>query len=359
MSSRRQFLWGLGLAIGTIVLLLHYLGNILAPFALAMLLAFLANPTVDWMCRHHFPRTLATILSFLVIFLIGTGLVLLVIPIIEQEGVELARALANYLPLWNTTAIPWIRSHLGLDVSSFSHLILSLKLHLHSLPGLTGPIFDWISRSGVFLVGLMFDLFLVPILTFYLLRDWNRLLLKAPKLAPPAYRQQLIETAREVNHVLSAFFRGQILVMVALAVSYTLGLTLVGLHVALLVGCFAGLMSFVPYLGFFSGLLVACIAMVIQGGGGIGLLAVLAVFAIGEGLESFVYIPWLIGGRTHLHPVTVIFAILAGGTLFGFVGVLLAVPVAAVGQVVLRLVLAQVYTDPLSETPLLPPSRSK
>jgi predicted PurR-regulated permease PerM len=348
MSSRPQFLWSLGLAVGIIVLLLHFLGNILAPFALAALLAFLANPAVDWMCRHHFPRTVATILSFLAIFLVGTGLVLLVVPIIEQEGIELAHALANYLPLWNTTAMPWIRTHLGIDVSSFSHLILSLRLHLHSLPRLTGPLFDWISRSGVFLAGLLFDLILVPIVTFYLLRDWNRLLSKAPELVPPSYRQRSIEIAQEVNHVLSAFFRGQILVMVALAITYTLGLAIVGLHVALLVGCFAGLMSFVPYLGFFSGLLVAGIAMVIQGGGGIGLLAVLAIFAVGECLESFVYIPWFIGGRTHLHPVTVIFAILAGGALFGFVGVLLAVPVAAVSQVVLRMVLSHLYRTPTS-----------
>jgi predicted PurR-regulated permease PerM len=356
MSSHRSFFWGFWLVLGISVLLLHYLGTILTPFAVAALLAFLANPSVDWMCRHHCPRTLATVLSFVVIFLTGTGLVLLVIPITEQEGIELTHSLANYLPLWNTAAVPWIRTHFGIDVSSFSHLIQSLKLHLHSLPGLTRPVFDWISRSGLFLAQLLFDFLLIPILTFYLLRDWNQLIGKVPNLVPPLYRQTLIEAAREINHVLGAFFRGQLLVMVALAISYTVGLSIAGLHVALLVGCFAGLMSFVPYLGFFSGLLVACVAMVIQGGGGIGLLAVLIVFAVGEGLESFVYIPWFVGGRTHLHPVTVIFAILAGGALFGFTGVLLAVPVAAVGQVLLRMALTHIYADPASETPVSPTS---
>ncbi len=355
MSIRRQFVWGFCLIAGIGALLLHYLGSILVPFAVAALLAYLANPAVDRMSRHHIPRSVGTMVSFIVIFLAGTGLVLLVIPIIEQEGIELIRALANYLPVWNTAAVPWIRTHLGVDVSSFSHIIQSLKLHLRSLPGLTRPIFDWISRSGAFLANVLFDLLLVPILTFYLLRDWNLLLAKAPGLVPPFYRPTLIKTTREVNRVLGAFFRGQLLVMVALAISYTIGLTIAGLHVALLVGCFAGLMSFVPYLGFFSGLLVACVAMVIQGGGGMGLLAVLIVFAVGEGLESFVYIPWFIGGRTHLHPVAVIFAILAGGALFGFVGVLLAVPVAAVGQVLLHETLARVYGDPDSGIPASSP----
>lgn len=330
---------GVLLGIVAIILILHYLGTILIPFVIAALLAFLTNPAVRWMVAHHLPRTLATSFGFIGILVVAAGLVLLIIPLVEQEGVELARAVANYLPLWNAQAVPWIRDHLGVDVSTFSHLIQSLRLHLHALRGLTTPLLGWVTRSGLFLLGLAFDIVLIPILTFYLLKDWDNLVTRCGATVPELYRTGTFRVVGEINKVLSAFFRGQLLVMVALALSYTLGLSLIGLHVALLIGCFAGLMSFVPYLGFFSGLILALLAMFLQGGGALGLVDVCVVFTIGECLESFVYIPFFIGGRTHLHPVVVIFAILAGGALFGFVGVLLAVPGAAVVAVLLREIL--------------------
>ncbi|EQD41110.1 protein belonging to Uncharacterized protein family UPF0118, partial [mine drainage metagenome] len=150
-------------------------------------------------------------------------------------------------------------------------------------------------------MGILFDIILIPILTFYLLKDWDHLVERCVTEIPEPYRTPAIRVGGEINKVLSAFFRGQLLVMAALALSYTLGLSLIGLHVALLIGCFAGLMSFVPYLGFFSGLILALLAMFLQGGGPLGLISVCIVFLIGEGLESFVYIPFFIGGRTHLH----------------------------------------------------------
>ena len=336
MSSDRNWPWLPLLATALIVLALHYLGSMLIPFVIAALLAFLANPGVRWMVRHHIPRTLATCCSFVVIFLIAGGMVLLIVPLVEQEGIQLVHAFANYLPLWDTQAVPWVRNHFGVDVSTFSHLIHGLKLHLHAIRRITTPILGWVTRSGLFLAGLLFDIILIPILTFYMLRDWDRLMDRAVTGFPEKYRSTAIRLGREVNKVLGAFFRGQLFVMVALAFSYTLGLSLLGLHVALLIGCFAGLMSFVPYLGFISGLVLALLAMFLQGGGALDLIGVIVVFTAGECLESFVYIPFFIGGRTHLHPVAVIFAILAGGTLFGFAGVLLAVPCAAVLSVLMQ-----------------------
>ncbi|MHB1544372.1 MAG: AI-2E family transporter [Gammaproteobacteria bacterium] len=336
MSCKRTWLVFFLLVIVLVALLLHFLGSMLIPFVIAALLAFLANPAVRWMVSHHIPRTLATSFSFIVILLAAGGLVLLIIPLIEQEGVELLHAISNYLPLWNSQAVPWIRNHFGVDVSTFSHLVQSLKLHLHSIRRLTTPLLGWVTRSSLFLVGILFDMILIPILTFYLLKDWDHLVERCVIELPESYRTPTVRLGGEIDKVLSAFFRGQLLVMAALALSYTLGLSLIGLHVALLIGCFAGLMSFVPYLGFFSGVILALLAMFLQGGGPLDLLGVLIVFAVGEGLESFVYIPFFIGGRTHLHPVAVIFAILAGGTLFGFVGVLLAVPCAAVLSVLIR-----------------------
>ena len=354
MPAKRAWL-GLSLLLAAlVVLVLHYLGGMLTPFVIAALLAFLANPAVQWMVRHHIPRTLATILSFMVILLGVGGLLLLIIPLIEQEGVELLHAFSNYHPLWNTQTVPWIREHFGVDLSTFSHLVQSLKLHLNSIRRLTTPLLGWVTRSSLFLAGVLFDIVLIPILTFYLLRDWDRLIGYGVAGLPEPVRAPVMRLGAEINKVLSAFFRGQLLVMAALAVSYTSGLSLIGLHAALLIGCFAGLMSFVPYLGFFSGLILALLAMFLQGGGALDLISVLIVFTVGEGLESFVYIPFFIGGRTHLHPVAVIFAILAGGTLFGFVGVLLAVPCAAVLSVLIREAMKRFYRTYSQDMPSSP-----
>ncbi|MCK5091443.1 MAG: AI-2E family transporter, partial [Gammaproteobacteria bacterium] len=192
------------------------------------------------------------------------------------------------------------------------------------------------STSGLALVGGFASLVLVPVVTFYLLRDWDILMSRIRGLIPKQSEERFVQIARESDEVLGSFIRGQLLVMLALGLVYTTGLKLVGLELALLIGLLAGLVSFVPYLGFIIGILSAGIAVIVQTQDVIQLLPVLAVFGVGQLLESFLLTPWLVGDRIGLHPVAVIFAILAGGQLFGFFGILLALPVAAVVAVLLR-----------------------
>jgi predicted PurR-regulated permease PerM len=180
------------------------------------------------------------------------------------------------------------------------------------------------------------NLLVAVVVTFYLMRDWDRLMERLRALLPRRSEAIIVRLAGQSDEVLGAFLRGQLLVMLALGLIYSLGLSIIGLDFALLIGLVAGLISFVPYLGTIVGVLTALIAALIQFQEPIYLLYVGLVFGVGQVLEGMVLTPWLVGDRIGLHPVAVIFAVLAGGQLFGFVGVLLALPVAAVAAVLLR-----------------------
>jgi len=193
-----------------------------------------------------------------------------------------------------------------------------------------------LGSSGMTLLHWVTNLMLIPVLTFYLLRDWDDLVARIHEMLPRPIEATVARLARESDQVLGAFLRGQLSVMLALGVIYSVGLSLIGLDFALLIGMLAGLLSFVPYMGFVVGLLSAGFAVLMQTHEVLQLVPVLIVFGVGQLIEGMVLTPWLVGDRIGLHPVAVIFAVLAGGQLFGFIGVLLALPVAAVLAVVVR-----------------------
>jgi predicted PurR-regulated permease PerM len=174
------------------------------------------------------------------------------------------------------------------------------------------------------------------VVTFYLLRDWDLMVERVHRMVPRRIEPTVARLAREVDQVLGAFVRGQLTVMLALGLIYGVGLTVIGLSVGPLIGMIAGLLSFVPYLGFIIGLGASLIAALVQHGDWLHVLLVLVVFAVGQVMEGYVLVPRLVGGKIGLHPVAVIFAVLAGGHLFGFLGVLLALPAAAAIMVLLR-----------------------
>ncbi|MEK7717444.1 MAG: AI-2E family transporter, partial [Pseudomonadota bacterium] len=180
------------------------------------------------------------------------------------------------------------------------------------------------------------NLLLIPVVTFYLLLDWNRLLARSLALVPPRRQTWVANLARETDEVLGSFLRGQLMVMMSLATIYSVGLTLAGLDLALPIGVLAGLASFIPYAGFLGGLIAAALAAYLQFHDWLPLLWVAGVFLTGQVLESLWLTPRLVGNRIGLHPVAVIFAVMAGAQLFGFTGVLLALPAAAVLKVWLR-----------------------
>jgi predicted PurR-regulated permease PerM len=202
-----------------------------------------------------------------------------------------------------------------------------------------------LTRGGGALAAAVISLFLIPILTFYMLRDWDSIVGKMGALVPSGQRETVFRLARETDEVLGAFLRGQIMVMFALAVIYSGGLSLVGLKFAVAIGVVSGLVSFVPYLGFVFGIALAGITVALEPEPLLRLLGVVATFSIAQLIEGSVLTPKLVGDRIGLHPVIVIFAVAAGGQLFGFFGILLALPAAAVLSVLIRFAYLQYLAE--------------
>jgi len=232
----------------------------------------------------------------------------------------------------------WLQSRFGLDeqiidIDKFTGVI---KSHWKQAGGLAANVVGTISRSGVAVAAGLMNLVLVPVIGFYLLRDWDLMVARIGDLLPKRIRPVVTRLATEADEVLGAFLRGQFSVMLALGTIYAVGLWLIDLELALLIGMVAGLISFIPYLGSIVGVFAACLAAIVQFHDVWSLIPVLAVFGVGQMLEGMVLTPLLVGDRIGLHPVAVIFAVLAGGQLFGFVGILLALPVASVIMVLLR-----------------------
>lgn len=320
-----------------ILLFLWALAPVLTPFVLGAGLAYLGNPVVDALERRRLGRTAAVSIVFVVLSLAGLVLALLIVPLVYQQAVVLLRKLPEALLWVQDVALPTLGISLpegvALDAEGLKALI---GQHWAKAGDWAAVIGSRLAGSGTALLALAASLLMVPIVTFYLLRDWPRLLAWINAMIPPRHRPTVAGLAREADGVLSAFIRGQLSVMAALAVFYSLGLSLAGLDLALVIGVGAGLISFVPYLGTVVGVAAALLAMFLQTGEWLPLIWVALVFGIGQILEGAVLTPVLVGDRIGLHPVTVIFAVLAGGQLFGFVGVLLALPTAAVLAVLLR-----------------------
>jgi len=335
----RRMQWAaLALAVCWLVWLLR---SVLAPFVLAALLAWLGDPLVSRMAHWLRSRALAVALVFACMLVLALIVVLIVLPMIERQ----IAALMDALPLWRRwlldTVLPWLEARSGIALAHWldpEWLIDWLRGHWQQAGGVAGGVVNSLSRSGAVLALWVVNLALVPVLTFYFLRDWNELIARVMALIPRDHLDTVSRLVREASQSLGGFLRGQLLVMLAQGTIYAVGMSVVGLRLGLLIGLIAGLISFVPYLGAVLGIVLALIAAILQQGGldWTLLLLVSAVFAIGQLAESYLLTPRLVGDKIGLHPVAVIFAVMAGGGLFGFLGLLLALPVAAVANVLLR-----------------------
>ncbi len=317
--------------------LLYLLAPVLTPFMVSAALAYLGDPLVDRLERH-FSRAVSVLIVFCAIFLALFVVIAIIVPILQQEVVTLLRKLPGYIDFIQTTVVPWLQARLPVEagVWDMSQLKEIITRNWQGVGGVAAGVLGTVSKSGLAFLGWIANLVLIPVLTFYLLRDWDIMIARIHELIPRRWEPKVVRLARDCDEVLGAFMHGQLLVMVSLGTVYSVGLYLVGLDMALLIGMGAGLVSFVPYLGFILGVTVAGVAAAMQFQELVPLLYVLAVFGVGQLLESFLLTPYLLGDRIGLHPVAVIFAVMAGGQLFGFVGVLVALPVAAVVMVLLR-----------------------
>jgi predicted PurR-regulated permease PerM len=322
----------------TLGVLLFLLGPILTPFAVAALLAYLGDPLVDRLETRGLSRSAAVAIVFGAMTLLLLLLPLVLIPLLETQISTLVERLPLYIGWIRERLMPFLVERLGVDPEFFStdQIVAMLKSHWQQAGGVAAAVIASVSQSGLAIIGWIMNLLLIPVVTFYFLRDWDEMIGRVRELLPRTIEERVVSLARQSDEVLSAFLRGQIAVMLALGLIYSIGLWMAGLKLAFLIGMGAGLLSFVPYLGGILGVGGAVIAALVEHRDLIHVVYVLVVFGVGHGLEGFVLTPWLVGDRIGLHPVAVIFAILAGGQLFGFIGVLLALPVTAVLGVLLR-----------------------
>lgn len=322
----------------TFCVMVYLLMPVLTPFIIAFILAYISNPLVERIQKANLSRSLSVSVVFVCLMLVLLGLLFVMIPVVQKQLLKLIQKLPAYADTLQFTLLPWLELKLGLDFSALDLTSMRKTLldNWQDIGGWMGRIAAGVSKSGLQVFGFLANIVLIPLVTFYLMRDWHELLARINNLILPANRLRIQKFAAESDQVLGAFLKGQVLVMFALAVVYSVGLSVVGLDLAILLGMIAGMVSFVPYLGFIIGVVLAGVAAIMQFNEYSILLSVVIVFGIGQLLESFLLTPYLVGDRLGLHPVAVIFAIMAGGELFGFTGVLVALPVAAVLVVALR-----------------------
>nr|WP_298170805.1 AI-2E family transporter [uncultured Pseudomonas sp.] len=337
MTDSNRWLWMAGLLL--LGWLLYLLQPILSPFLVGILLAYLGDPLVDRLERRKLSRTWGVVVVFALFGLILLAMLLVLVPMLGRQLVRLYELAPQMLDWAQHDALPWVQLKLGLADGfwRFDQLKASLSEHLGKTTDILSMLLSHATKSSLALLAWLANLLLVPVVSFYLMRDWDLLVAKLRGLLPRRREGLVVKLIGECHEVLGAFLRGQLLVMLALGAVYSSGLMLIGLELGLLIGLIAGLASIVPYLGVAVGLGAALTAGLFQFGGDFyPLLAIGAVFMVGQLLEGMLLTPWLVGDRIGLHPVAVIFAIMAGGQLFGFTGVLLALPVAAVIMVLVR-----------------------
>lgn len=319
--------------------LLWLLAPVLTPFVIAAMLGWLGDPLVDRLERRGRSRNTAVTLVFTAMALVVILVLVILVPLIERQIATLIASLPHYRDWLLQTAIPWLEARTRLEISAwldFNRLMELIRTNWERAGGIATTLLGYLSRSGFAILALVANVALLPVLTYFFLRDWDMLVARVASLIPRDHLDTASRLARESSDVLGAFLRGQFLVMIILGVMYGVGLWGVGLDLGILIGLIAGLLTFVPYLGPASGIILGCIAALVQFGDWEHLAGVLVVFGIGQVIESYWLTPKLVGDRIGLHPAAVIFAVLAGGQLFGFLGMLLALPVAAVANVLLR-----------------------
>ena len=338
-SYKTKFAWGLLIAV--LVLFVWKFAAALAPFVLSLVLAYGLKPAVDGMVRRRVPRALAVALCVLLALLMVLTLLVLLVPIVSQVVPMLKAQVPDlFSNLWISVQ-PWL-SQLGLELPSLEEgkAMLVEWVNSHASQW-AGAILSSVLIGGSGLMTLLGFLLMVPMLAFYWLMDWDDIADRAWRLLPPRWRPSVKDVLVDCDAVLGQFLRGQVLVMLIMAVFYSVALALAGFKLALPIGVFTGLAMCIPYLGFGVGLVLALLSGVLQfspttSGMAYPLIAVAVVYGGGQVLESFFLTPRLVGGRIGLHPLAVIFALLLFGQALGFVGILIALPLSALLLVLAR-----------------------
>jgi predicted PurR-regulated permease PerM len=345
-QAQRLRFWLIGLAV--FLALLWLLKGMLLPFVAGLVIAYFLDPLADRLERAGLSRTLATALITGGFFLAFIGLLVVLAPLIEHQVVEFAHRVPGYVETLSERIEPLIAEiKRKLSKGDIERLRSSAGDYAGTAVTWGLGVLKGLVSGGLALANLLSLLFITPILTFYLVHDWDHLVAKVDSWLPRHHAQTIRTQICEIDRTISGFVRGQATVCLALAAFYGLGLTVVGLDLGLVIGMGAGLISFVPYLGVISGFVTGVALGFAQTQSWELPALVAAVFAVGQVLEGNFLTPRLVGNKVGLHPVWIMFALLAFGNLFGFVGLLLAVPVAAVIGVLVRFALSRYLDSPL------------
>jgi len=340
----KQYLWIIG-ALLVLCLALAWLGPVLTPFLVGAILAYLGTPVVARAEKRGIPRSLASLFVILFVMLLLAALFLVLIPLVQSEIGSITRRLPALFGQFTDRVVPFLQQKFDITLSlDFDSVRTFISENADQARQLSARLLSGVKTGGAIVLSLLVNVALIPVVMFYLLRDWNMILARLDDLLPRRWGTKVRTIAREVDGVLAEFLHGQLLVMLALAAYYSIALSIVRLDHAVAIGILTGLLVFIPYVGFGLGFLLGITAAIIDFHGWPGFFAVLAVYGIGQLLESYVLVPFLVGDRIGLHPLAVIFALLAFGELFGFAGVLMALPVSAVLLVGLRH-LRRAYVD--------------
>jgi predicted PurR-regulated permease PerM len=340
---------GVGLAL---LALMWLLSSVLTPFALGAVLAYLLVPGADWLQRRGLPRWAAALVMIVLTALVLLGLVLILVPVLLRETSALWEEFPAIITRLNTNLTPrlheWFGWTITFDARALTELLAS---HVSSQDALAASLLARLRSGGALLLGTLGMLVLVPVVLFYLLLEWHVFSARVESVIPRRWQAQVVGMASEIDSLLSQFLRGQLSVMIALALYYSAALALAGFESALPIGVLTGTLAFVPYVGYAIGLVLALGAGLLQFDGWYGPAIVALVYGLGQVLEGFVLTPRLVGERIGLHPLAVIFALLAFGQVFGFFGVLVALPSSAVLLVALRRLKRAYFASAFYERP--------
>ena len=347
-TFRRQIAFWTG-AFLLLVLFLYIFSSILLPFAAGLILAYFLDPVADWLQRWVRSRLLATIIILLAFIVVVVIALVVLVPILGSQAADLIARMPDYIARLQdliTRVDPnWIRDRFGVDPAALREGLSSLVTQGASL---FTTVFESIWTSGLAIVNVVGLLVITPVVAFYMLLDWDRMIAKVDAWVPRDHVRTVRAIGTDVNRSIAGFVRGQGTLCLILGIMYAVGLALVGLNFGLLIGLFAGLISFIPYVGSLVGLTLSVGVALVQFWPDWTMVAAVAgVFFVGQFIEGNILQPKLVGDSVGLHPVWLMFALLAFGSLFGFVGLLIAVPAAAAVAVLVRFAIDRYLESPM------------
>lgn len=326
----------IGLGVALTVAFFYLLAPILTPFALAGVLAYVLHPGVNWLAQRRFPRALGSILMVILCAAVMLGLVLILLPVLEREVVAMDEKFPSLVTQANTRLMPLLEQWLGVTIRLDPSALRALAMQQVGQQDVVSSLLARFGSGGLAVLEAFGTLTLVPVVLFYLLLDAHQFALRLESTIPRRWLELTMGFLREIDTVLAQFLRGQLTVMLVLAIYYSSALAIAGFDSALPIGVLTGLLIFIPYVGFALGLMLALLVALLQFANWQAALSILAIYGVGQVLEGFFLTPRLVGERIGLHPLVVIFALLAFGHVFGFFGVLVALPSSAVLLVALR-----------------------